>query len=456
MPVLCSKQPGPPHCWDFRWALPVTDRRKGAGLHGAPRQAQGAAGLTLIPVLGTNMEAQPLLVPAGTLCHTGAVLPIMCPPNISQAWCQILNISQDSPSYIPFTRDTRDSSNETNLDVAKTLGAKYNLYIGLILAVSSSLFIGSSFIMKKKGLLRLAEKGSTRAVGAGEAANFAAYAFAPATLVTPLGALSVLVCAVLSSHFLNEKLNMHGKLGCLLCILGSTMMVIHAPQEEEVTSLHDMEMKLRNPGFITFATLVVVVALLLIFFVAPSKGPSNILVYISICSVIGAFSVSSVKGLGIAIHDFIESKPVYKDPLFYILLVVLVVSVGTQINYLNKALDVFNTSIVTPIYYVFFTTMVVTCSVILFKEWNSMDASDMIGTLSGFLTIIIGIFLLHAFKNTNITWSQITSSVQKEKLSQANEANGQEDQHSLLGNLEHSLLGYEEENTGFSRAVQHH
>lgn len=31
------------------------------------------------------------------------------------------------------------------------------------------------------------------AVGAGEVANFAAYAFAPATLVTPLGALSVLV-----------------------------------------------------------------------------------------------------------------------------------------------------------------------------------------------------------------------------------------------------------------------
>lgn len=30
-------------------------------------------------------------------------------------------------------------------------------------------------------------------VGAGEGANFAAYAFAPATLVTPLGALSVLV-----------------------------------------------------------------------------------------------------------------------------------------------------------------------------------------------------------------------------------------------------------------------
>lgn len=34
------------------------------------------------------------------------------------------------------------------------------------------------------------------AVGLGEASNFAAYAFAPATLVTPLGALSVLIRSV--------------------------------------------------------------------------------------------------------------------------------------------------------------------------------------------------------------------------------------------------------------------
>jgi len=48
-------------------------------------------------------------------------------------------------------------------------------------------------------------------VGIGEAANFIAYAFAPASLVTPLGALSVLVAAVLASKYLNEKLNLLGK-----------------------------------------------------------------------------------------------------------------------------------------------------------------------------------------------------------------------------------------------------
>ena len=44
--------------------------------------------------------------------------------------------------------------------------------------------------------------------------------------------------AILSSTLLNEKLNLHGKIGCLLCILGSTIIVIHAPEEEEVSDLY--------------------------------------------------------------------------------------------------------------------------------------------------------------------------------------------------------------------------
>ncbi|CAI5783835.1 magnesium transporter NIPA3 [Podarcis lilfordi] len=285
-------------------------------------------------------------------------------------------------------------------------------------------------------------------MGIGEAANFAAYAFAPATLVTPLGALSVLISAILSSYFLNEELNIHGKLGCVLSILGSTVMVIHAPEEEQVTSLDEMEIKLKDPVFVAFATIVIVISLVLIFGVAPRLGQSNILVYISICSVIGVFSVSSVKGLGIAIKDMLYQKPVFRHPLVYILAAVLVVSISTQINYLNKSLDVFHTSLVTPIYYVCFTTMVVICSVILFKEWNSMELGDIIGTLSGFFTIIIGIFFLHAFKNVSTTWSQLTSSVKKEPILPLH---GYEAHHTLLENMEAPALTCDEDNTLFSR-----
>lgn len=54
--------------------------------------------------------------------------------------------------------------------------------------------------------------------------------------------------AVLSSYLLGETLNILGKLGCLLCVLGSILLVIHAPQEQEVTSLQDMTSKLLEPG----------------------------------------------------------------------------------------------------------------------------------------------------------------------------------------------------------------
>jgi len=48
-------------------------------------------------------------------------------------------------------------------------------------------------------------------VAIGEIFNFAAYAFAPASVVTPLGALSVIVAAILSSKYLNEQLNLLAK-----------------------------------------------------------------------------------------------------------------------------------------------------------------------------------------------------------------------------------------------------
>lgn len=399
-------------------------------------------------------------LPPGEPCREGDVLSLVC-PNSSQAWCEITNVSQLLASVLY----TNPNSSRTNLSTSTNVESKYSLFVGLLLAISSSVCIGSSFILKKKGLLQLASKGATRAgkgghsylkewlwwagllsMGVGEAANFAAYAFAPATLVTPLGALSVLISAILSSYFLNEHLNIHGKIGCILSILGSTVMVIHAPQEE-VTSLQEMEMKLRDPGFISFAVIVTVITLVLILIVAPKKGQTNILVYISICSLIGAFSVSSVKGLGIAIKELLGQKPSYKNPLVFILLAVLVLSVTTQINYLNKALDTFNTSLVTPIYYVFFTSMVVTCSAILFQEWYGMKAGDIIGTLSGFFTIINGIFLLHAFKNTDITWSDLTSTAKEKVLS----PNANENNYMLLENVDFSAAGYEDDMTLFSR-----
>jgi len=78
------------------------------------------------------------------------------------------------------------------------------------------------------------------AVGLGEVFNFAAYAFAPAILVTPLGALAVLVGAVLGSYFLNEVLGTLGKLGSAICLIGAVIIVLHAPPDIEIETIDEI------------------------------------------------------------------------------------------------------------------------------------------------------------------------------------------------------------------------
>lgn len=323
----------------------------------------------------------------------------------------------------------------------------YNLWLGLTLALLSAFLIGGSVILKKKALIRLASNGHTRAgdgghgylkdwlwwgglltMGAGEACNFAAYMFAPATLVTPLGALSVLISAVLSSHLLGEVLNVVGKLGCLLCVLGSILLVIHAPQEQEVTSLQEMTNKLLEPGFLVYMTVVLVLCAVLVFYFSPRVGQSNILVYISICSLLGAFTVSSVKGLAIAINTVINDVTVLANPLTWILLLTLIFSIVTQVNYLNKSLDTFNTLMVYPIYYVLFTSVVLSTSIILFQEWSSMSAVDVVTALGAFLVIVVGVAMLHLFKELQVTMRELTNQlsqpVEREGLAEEVSANG--------------------------------
>jgi len=75
--------------------------------------------------------------------------------------------------------------------------------------------------------------------------------------------------------------------------------------------------------------------------------------------------------------------------------------------YLNRALDVFNTAIVTPLLYVIFTGCVILASAILFREWTSLGPDDVVGNICGLLIIVAGIFLIQAFRDMNVSWRNL-------------------------------------------------
>ncbi|MCD7460926.1 hypothetical protein HAX54_044778, partial [Datura stramonium] len=225
---------------------------------------------------------------------------------------------------------------------------------GLVLAMVSSLFIGTSFILKKKGLKRAAAAGTRAGVGGytylleplwwagmitmivGEVSNFVAYIYSPAVLVTPLGALSIIISAVLAHFLLRERLQRLGVVGCMLCIVGSVVIVIHAPQEHMPTSVQEIWILAIQPAFVIYvaATISIVVALVLHF--EPRYGQTNVLVYLGICSLMGALTVVSIKAIGIAIKLTLEGISQIAYPQTWFFLAVAVICVITQLNYLNK------------------------------------------------------------------------------------------------------------------------
>jgi hypothetical protein len=78
-----------------------------------------------------------------------------------------------------------------------------------------------------------------------------------------------------------------------------------------------------------------------------------------------------------------------------------------QMIYLNRALDTFNTAVVTPLLYVIFTGCVILASAVLFREWSGLGTSDVIGNVCGLLVIVAGIFLVQTFRDVNVSWHNL-------------------------------------------------
>ncbi|PSS29764.1 hypothetical protein PHLCEN_2v2912 [Hermanssonia centrifuga] len=165
--------------------------------------------------------------------------------------------------------------------------------IGVALAIGSGVLIGSSFVFKKKGLLS-SQKGHVAGEGVaylksplwwtgmtimilGELCNFAAYAFTEAIIVTPMGALSVVISALLSHFLLKEKLSLFGWIASLQCLIGSSILALNGPEEQSVDNIEDFRKLFVTPWFLSYAGVVIAAAVVLAVWVAPKYGKRSML-----------------------------------------------------------------------------------------------------------------------------------------------------------------------------------
>ncbi|KAJ7804612.1 magnesium transporter NIPA-domain-containing protein [Mycena leptocephala] len=197
-------------------------------------------------------------------------------------------------------------------------------------------------------------------------ANFGAYTFAPPIMVTPLGALSVIVAAVFASFLLNERLGRLGHVGCTLYILRSSITVLHAPEDQELETVTQFLEYSVELGFLFYFFTVLIFSLIMAYDVAPRHGRTN-LVYISIASLVGSVSDMFVKGLSIALKLTFSGENQFVYPSMYLFVVIAGVCIVVQLNYANKALDLFSVNL----------------------------ASSTVSLLSGFIVTFLGVHILN-------------------------------------------------------------
>ena len=131
---------------------------------------------------------------------------------------------------------------------------------------------------------------------------------------TPLGALSVVISAILSHFILKEKLTLFGWIGCTQCILGALVIALNAPEQQSVSTIEAFKKLFLEPWFLAYGGCCIAAALFIIFWVAPRYGKKTMMWYITVCSLIGGISVSCTQGLGSCIVTSIRGQNQVRRP----------------------------------------------------------------------------------------------------------------------------------------------
>lgn len=210
-------------------------------------------------------------------------------------------------------------------------------------------------------------------------ANFAAYTFAPPILVTPLGALSVLIGSAEMRvgkrgltlaeqgcprvllpqrgvgpdrqdwmHALPRRLARHrlARPGRPRNPNGRRDPVLRRPAGSVVSLPSEISLAdRRSAAFMLYCIVVLVFTVYMIHTVVPRYGTREPIVYLSICSLVGSVGVMSIKGLGVAIKLTFAGNNQLTHFSTYVFAIVVAVCIMVQMNYFNKALDQFSTNV---------------------------------------------------------------------------------------------------------------
>lgn len=235
----------------------------------------------------------------------------------------------------------------------------------------------------------------------GETGNFISYAFAPASVVAPLGTFALIANCFFAPLILKERFRVHDLAGILCAMIGAITVVLSTPSSDEglpPLTPDALIAAISQRSFVIFTIIYLVGAVVLAGLSEGSFGRRIVVVDVGLCAIFGGFTVLATKAISTLLTE--EWGNIFAEWVTYPVLAVLIITGILQIRFLNRALKRFDSKIVIPTQFVLFTLSAVIGSAVLYKDFQRATFHQLVTFTYGCGATFAGVFII-AWANGN-------------------------------------------------------
>lgn len=226
----------------------------------------------------------------------------------------------------------------------------------------------------------------------GELGNFISYAFAPASVVAPLGTSALIANCFFAPLLLKERFRRIEFLGIFISILGAVTVVFSANTSDTRLDRDALIEAITQKPFIVYSITYIIGVFILTGLSASKRGRDWVFVDVGLCALFGGFTVLSTKALSTLLT--MEWIKIFTEWITYPIIAILLGTGIGQIRYLNRALMRFDSKVVVPAQFVFFNLSAILGSAILYGDFKEATFHQLVTFFYGCATTFGGVYLI--------------------------------------------------------------
>ncbi|KAH9938496.1 magnesium transporter NIPA-domain-containing protein [Fomitopsis serialis] len=233
----------------------------------------------------------------------------------------------------------------------------------------------------------------------GELGNFISYAFAPASVVAPLGTFALIANCFFAPLMLKERFRKRDFLGILIAVVGAVTVVLSTNPSDVRLGPDALVHAITQRPFVIYAVIYIAGATILTILSERGAGKQYVYVDVGLCALFGGFTVLATKAFSTLLT--LEAFEMFTQWITYPVLLVLISTGIGQIRYLNRALMRFDSKVVVPTQFVMFNISAIVGSAILYGDFARGTFHQIVTFLYGCGATFVGVFI--------IAWAPSTS-----------------------------------------------